>query len=107
MAGRSSVGNKLSVSEQGKETLQHLLIPSMLPMTKRCIGGQICLFLLAKLERLVSELARMYKAFVSSSAMESIAMKVTVVLPILLLQKPSARSKAKDHSARLQRRMIA
>ena len=54
----------------------------------------------------VSELTRMYKAFATSSAMESIAMKAAVVLPILLLQKPSAKSKAKDHSACLQRRMI-
>ena len=35
-------------------TLQHLLIPSMLPMMKRYIGGQICLrLLLVKLERLL------------------------------------------------------
>ena len=45
----------------------------------------------------VSELTRMYKAFVSSSGMESIAIKAAIVLhaPILLLQKPSSKSKAK------------
>ena len=42
----------------------------------------------------VSELARLYKAFASSSAMESIAMKAAIVLPILLLQKPTSKSKA-------------
>ena len=31
--------------------------------------------------------------------MESIAMKAAVVLPTLLLQKPSSKSKAKEHSA--------
>ena len=53
----------------------------------------------------VSELASLYKAFVSSSAMESIAMKAIIVLPILLLQKPSAKSKAKEHNACLERRL--
>ena len=46
----------------------------------------------------VSKLAIMYKALVSSSAMETIVMKVAVVLPILLLQKPSPKSKTQDHS---------
>ena len=53
----------------------------------------------------VSELATLYRAFATSSAMESIAMKATIVLPILLLQKPSRKSKAKDHSACLERRL--
>ena len=53
----------------------------------------------------MSELARLYKAFVSCSAMESIAMKADIVLPILLLQKPSSKSKAKDHSSCLERRI--
>ena len=35
--------------------------------------------------------------------MELIAMKAAVVLPILLLQKPSSKSKAKEHSACLDR----
>ena len=37
--------------------------------------------------------------------MESIAMKAAIVLPILLLQKPSHNSKAKEHSACLERRL--
>ena len=53
----------------------------------------------------MSELARLYKAFASSSAMESIAMKAAVVLPILMLQKPSSKSKVKEHSTCLERRM--
>ena len=51
----------------------------------------------------VSELARLYKAFASSSAMESITMKAAIVLPTLLLQKPSFKSKAKEHSVCLDR----
>lgn len=53
----------------------------------------------------VSELSRLYKAFASTSAMECIALKATTVAPILLLQKPSAKSKAKDHSTCLERRL--
>ena len=53
----------------------------------------------------VSELSRLYRAFATGSAMESIAMKAAIVLPILLLQKPSHNSKAKDHSACRERRL--
>ena len=53
----------------------------------------------------VSELASLYRAFATSSAMESIAMKAAIVLPILLLQKPSRKSKAKEHSTCLERRL--
>ena len=53
----------------------------------------------------VSELARLYKAFASKSAVEGIALKAAIVLPILVLQKPSAKSKAKEHSVCLERRM--
>ena len=50
----------------------------------------------------VSELARLYKAFASSSAMESIAMKAAIVQPIVL---PSFKSKAKEHRTCLDRRL--
>ena len=53
----------------------------------------------------VSELARLYKAFATGSALESIAMKAAAVLPILLLQKPSNNSKAKEQSTCLERRL--
>ena len=48
----------------------------------------------------VSELASLFQAFAICSALESIALKV---MPILLLQKPSRNSKAKDHIACLER----
>ena len=53
----------------------------------------------------VSELARLYNSFASKSAMECIAMKAAVVLPILMLQKPSSKSKAKEHNSCLERRL--
>ena len=53
----------------------------------------------------VSKLSRLYRAFATGSAMESIAMKAAIVLPILLLQKPFRNSKANKHSACLERRL--
>ncbi len=53
----------------------------------------------------VTELVRLYTAFATGSALESIALKATVVIPHLLLQKPQKKSKTKDHIACLQRRM--
>lgn len=53
---------------------------------------------------LVSELARLFSAFVSGSALESVALKAATILPPLLLQKPLRNSKAKDHT-RLERRL--
>jgi hypothetical protein len=55
----------------------------------------------------VRELSRLFSAFASASSMESIALKATVVMPILLLQKPHRRSKTKDHIACLERRLQA
>ena len=53
----------------------------------------------------VSELARLFNSFASGSALESIALQAATVLPILLLQKPSRKSKTKDHILCLQRRL--
>ena len=46
----------------------------------------------------VRELTRLFRAFGDNSALECVALKAAMVLPALLLQKPHARSKAKDHS---------
>ena len=54
----------------------------------------------------VAELARLYKAFATGSALESIALKAVVVLPLLLLQNPSHRSKSKDQIRCIERRLI-
>ena len=53
----------------------------------------------------VSEIARLYGAFASSSALESVALKAATVFPILVVQKPHKRSKAKEHTACLERRL--
>ena len=53
----------------------------------------------------VAELARLYRAFANGSAMESIALMATTVLPILALQLPHKRSKVKEHIKYLERRL--
>lgn len=47
----------------------------------------------------------MIQAYSNATAMEVIALKAFVVLQILLLQKPHAKSKARDHVHHLQRRL--
>ena len=51
------------------------------------------------------ELSRLFLAFASASSMESIALRAAIVLPILLLQKPHCKSKAKEHTTCLERRL--
>ena len=53
----------------------------------------------------VKELARLFNAFATSSALESVALKAATVLPLLALQKTHRNSKTKDHIACLERRM--
>ena len=53
----------------------------------------------------VLELARLFRTYAESSALESIALTAAMVLPTLLLQKPPGQSKAKDHVLCLGRRM--
>ena len=53
----------------------------------------------------VGELSRLYLAFASASALETIALKAVTVLPILVLQKPHKASKAKEHIVCLERRL--
>ena len=53
----------------------------------------------------VLELTRLYDAFASKSSLESIALQATIVIPHLLLQKPHSRSKSKEHTSCLRRRL--
>ena len=53
----------------------------------------------------VTELSRLYQAFGSASMLEAVALRAATVFPILLLQKPSKRSKTKDHIKCLERRL--
>ena len=53
----------------------------------------------------VKELSRLFNAFATASTMEATALKVTVVLPLLVLQKPHRNSKTQDHIRCLERQM--
>ena len=56
-------------------------------------------------KRFVNELTRLYQAFNQQSALETIAIKAAMCLPLLVLQKPHAKSKTKDHIMCLRRRL--
>ena len=47
----------------------------------------------------------LYKAYAEGSALETVALKATIILPILLLQKPHYSSKSREHVACLERHL--
>ncbi len=51
-------------------------------------------------------LADLFRSYSEASGMELIALKAAMVMPILLLQKPDARLKTRDHVQSLKTRMI-
>lgn len=53
----------------------------------------------------VFEMARLFTAFATRSALESVALKAATLMPLLLLQKPARTSKLKDHIRCLERRL--
>ena len=55
----------------------------------------------------VSELTIMFKAYADGSALESIALTAAMLLPLLLLQKPHKRSKAREHTQCLERHLAS
>lgn len=55
----------------------------------------------------VSELTRLVRGYAEASALEFVAIKAAMVLPLLALQKPWADSKTKDHCVILGRRLRA
>ena len=50
----------------------------------------------------VRELSRMFNVHAEGSALECVAMKAAMTMPALLLQKPSSRSKAREHAIHLE-----
>ena len=55
----------------------------------------------------ITELTRLLRAFVDKSGLEGIALKASMVLPALVLQRPHSTSRAKDHVQCLSRRLRA
>ena len=56
-------------------------------------------------KKFVSELARLFQAFADASALETVALKAAMTLPALVLQKPHAKSKVREHISCLKRRL--
>ena len=56
-------------------------------------------------KRFVGELARLFSAFATESTLEAIAIKAAMTMPALLLQKPHAKSKTREHITCLSRRL--
>ena len=50
----------------------------------------------------IDEITRLLNAWILDSSMKHITFKVIMVMPSLILQKPSRNSKAKDHSEALR-----
>ncbi len=51
------------------------------------------------------ELSRLFQAYAEQSALESVALQAITVMSILLLQKPTRKSKPKEHASCLERRL--
>ena len=56
-------------------------------------------------KKFVGELSRLFRAFAEQSALESVALVATTIMPILLLQKPTFNSKPKDNTTCLERHL--
>ena len=52
----------------------------------------------------VQEMVSLFQSYVNASAREKVALKAAMVLPALVLQKPSKTSKSKDHIKCMERR---
>ena len=53
----------------------------------------------------VTEQARLFRAYATGSALECVAFKAAMIMPVLLLQRPYAKSKDRDHIEHLTRRL--
>ncbi len=77
-------------------------------MNRLCFGNVIfflCLHAGKAGKEFVAEVARLYNAYADASPLECIALKSVSVMQALLLQKPYAKSKSKDHMLHLSRRL--
>ena len=52
------------------------------------------------------EITRLLNAWTQDSAIKHLTFKAIMVMPSLILQKPSRNSKVKDHSEAFQRRIV-
>ena len=57
-------------------------------------------------KRYINETTRLMNAWTEESPLQKVAFKAIMVMPSLLLQKPSKNSKSRDHIAALERRLL-
>ena len=55
----------------------------------------------------VTHLAMLFRAYGEGTALESVALRAAMLMPILLLQKPHSRSKTREHVACLSHRLVS
>ena len=53
----------------------------------------------------VAEQARLFRAYAVGSALECVALKAALIMPVLLLQRPHVKSKGSDHTRHLTYRL--
>ena len=70
------------------------------PSTKRLFIGKRIFFFYD-----IDETTRLIDAWVRSSSLKNTALKATMIMPNLLLQKPSKDPKTKNHTKTLERRL--
>ena len=56
-------------------------------------------------KKFINEITRLFAQWTNDTSLKSVALKAVHVMPALLLQKPSRKSKARDHLIALERRL--
>eukprot|EP00111_Clytia_hemisphaerica_P021772 TCONS_00064018-protein len=56
-------------------------------------------------KRFIRELSRLINSWVEDSSIKTISLKAIMIMPALLLQKPSRKSKSKEHATALSKRL--
>jgi hypothetical protein len=56
-------------------------------------------------QQFIEEVSKTVNYFTSSSALEEVALTMVMIMPALLLQKPSKKSKTKEHKVYLEKRL--
>ena len=56
-------------------------------------------------KKFLNEITRLFDQWANDTPLKNIALKTIHVIPALLLQKPSRKSKARDHLIALERRL--
>ena len=67
--------------------------------------NETCLCWQVERQGKIEEIIRFLKLCIQDLPLKSIALKATLIMPVLCLQKPSKKSKLKDHLVSIERRL--